>query len=189
MRGQARFASHVRGWLVAGGLGLLGGYLVGLGMTGAHTDARWPALAGLVLGVVGSLAAPTRQVLVASCGAGVAVVAAVAKIVAYQYQCGRWPITDEFTIAHYGTATQATMRAAVMLGVSLGVPCLVAAVLVTVARRRSSHGFRPVEDEVPEERRATQTRCPQRYGVRHFSPHARTKVEGRSLTECDADAG
>ncbi len=138
MNCQGRFVDHLRGWLVAGGLGLLAGYLVGMGVMGSYTHVQWPALAGFVIGVASSLAAPTRQVLVALCGGGVAVVAAVAKIVFVQLQCGRWPIPDEFTVAHYGTATQATMRAAVMLCVLIGVPCLIGAILVAAAKRRCS---------------------------------------------------
>jgi len=138
MRFQARFADHVRGWLVAGGLGLLAGYLVGLGAMGNYTHVKWPALAGLVIGVASSIAAPTRQILVAFCGGSITVVAAVVTIVFIQFQRGRWPITDEFTIAHYGTATQATLRAAIMLSVPIGVPCMIAAILVVVAKRRYS---------------------------------------------------
>ncbi len=136
MQGRDGDASHVRGWLVAGGLGLVGGSLVGA--TGAHAHAMWAVSAGLVIGVASSLAAPTRRVLVAFCGAGLAVVAGVATIVAVEYQSGRWPITDEFTIAHYGTTAQAILRAAVLLGVLVGVPCVLAAVLVAVAKRRPS---------------------------------------------------
>jgi len=139
MRSQARLVSHVRGLLVATGGGLLAGYLIGVGAMGSYTHARWPALAGLVLGMASSLAAPSRRVLVAFCGSSVAVVTAVTKIVLVQFQRGRWPITDEVTIAQYGTAMQATMRAAVILGVLIGIPCLIAAVLVAVAKRYSTH--------------------------------------------------
>jgi hypothetical protein len=116
--------------------------MVGLGMMGAYTHVMWPALAGLVIGVASSVAAPRRQILVASCGGGIAVVAAVAAIVSIQFQRGRWPITDEFTFAPYGTATQATLRVAIMLCVVVGVPCLIAAILVAVAKRRYSWAAR-----------------------------------------------
>ena len=151
MHGKARFASQVRGWLVAAGLGLLAGYLVGLGMMGAYTHVQWPALAGFVIGVASSLAAPTRPILVALCGGGIAVVAAAAKIVSVQFQRGRWPITDEFTVAHYGTATQATLRAAVMMCVLVGVPCLTAAILVAVTKRR----YRSSAEQAAAEEAAT----------------------------------
>jgi len=109
---------------------------VGLGGMGTYTHTKWPALAGLVIGVASSIAAPTRQILVAFFGGSIAVVAAVVTIVSIQFQLGRWPITDEFTIAQYGTATQATLRAAIMLSALIGVPCLIAAILVAVAKRR-----------------------------------------------------
>lgn len=144
MSGDARSLDRARGWLVAGALGGLAGYAVGAGATGAYADARWPALAGLVLGVVASLGAPTRRVLVASFAGGVAVAVAVAVIVSARYRSGDWPITDELAIAQYGTAAQATLRAAALLGVGLGVPCLMAAALVAaVGRRRGSDLSRP----------------------------------------------
>jgi hypothetical protein len=151
MHGQARFADHVRGWLVAGGLGLFAGFLVGLGGMGTYTHVRWPALAGLVIGVASSVAAPTRRILVAFCGGGITVVAAVVTTVSIQVHRGRWPITDEFTVAHHGTTTQATLRAAIMLGVLIGVPCMMAAVLVAVAKRCDRAGARQaaVPDAAP----------------------------------------
>jgi len=139
MRSQTASVNHVGGLLVAAGSGLLAGYLVGLGMMGAYTHAKWPALAGLVVGVASSLAAPSRQVLVAFCGGSVAVVAAVAEIVLVQLYRGCWPIADEVTLAQYGTATQATMRAAAILGVLIGGPCLIGAALVAVAKHRVAH--------------------------------------------------
>ncbi len=136
MSGKVRFASDARGWLFAVGLGVLTGCLVGSGAMDSYTHAQWPALAGIVLGMAIPLAAPARPVRLAFCGASVAVVAAVAMIVSGQLQSGRWPIADEVAVALYGTATQAAMRAAVILGVLLGAPCLIGAALVDVVRRR-----------------------------------------------------
>ncbi len=152
MQCQTRFADHVRGWLIAGGLGLLAGYLVGLGGMGTYSHVKWPALAGIVIGVASSIAVPTHQILVALCGAVVTVVAAVVTIVSIQFQQGRWPMTDAFTVAHYGSTTPATMRAAVMLGVLVGVPCLSAAILVAVAKRRcglAAHQAAPADAVSP----------------------------------------
>lgn len=122
--------------IVLGCGGLLLGSLVGLGMTEGYTHARWPTAAGFVLGVVGALAAPARRVLVAGCGGGLAALAAVVTIVCLRYAGGHWPLTDEVAIAQYGTAAQATLRAAAGLGVLIGTPCLLAAVLVTAIQRR-----------------------------------------------------
>ncbi len=105
-------------------------------MTAGYTHAGWPAAAGFALGVVGALAAPARRVLVAGCGGGLAVLAAVVTIVSLRYASGDWPLTDEVAVAQYGTAAQATLRAAAGLGVLIGIPCLIAAVLVAVLRRR-----------------------------------------------------
>jgi len=139
MRSQARSLDHVGGLLVVAGSGLLAGCLVGMGAMGSYTHAKWPALAGFVVGMASSLAAPTRKVLVAFCGGSVAVVAAVTEIVLVQLRRGYWPITEEVAIAQYGTAAQATMRAAVILGVLIGIPCLISAALVAVAKDRVAH--------------------------------------------------
>ena len=139
MRSQARSLDHVGGLLVVAGSGLLAGCLVGMGAMGSYTHAKWPALAGFVVGMASSLAAPTRKVLVAFCGGSVAVVAAVTEIVLVQLRRGYWPIPEEVAIAQYGTAAQATMRAAVILGVLIGIPCLISAALVAVAKDRVAH--------------------------------------------------
>lgn len=149
MHAPARPALHIRGWLVAGGVGILAGYLVGWGATGAYTNGWWPAVAGMALGVVGCLAAPARQVLVALCGAAVAVVTAVATMAAVPYQSGFWPITDDFRIAHFGSTTQAIMRGTVIYGALIGIPCLLAAALAPATKRRHSWPAQhaPVPDE------------------------------------------
>ncbi len=121
----------------AAGLGSILGGLVGLGMTSAFAHAHWPVLAGSILGLTCSLAAPARPVLVAHCGACAAVVSAVVTMVAVQVRRGHWPITDDVAIAQYGTTTLAILRAAVFLGVLIGIPCLIAACWVAVARRRA----------------------------------------------------
>jgi hypothetical protein len=136
MHAQAGPVILIRGWLVAGGLGALAGSLVGFWATEGYTHAQWPVLAGFALGVVGSLVAPTRPVLVALCGAAVAVVTAVTTMAAVHYQNGFWPITDEFRIAHFGSTTQAIMRAVVLYGAMIGIPCLLAAVLLAATERR-----------------------------------------------------
>jgi len=105
MRNEKSLLSHIRGVVVAAGFGLLAGYLVGVGTMGSYTHAVWPALAGLAVGAASSLATPRRKVLVAFGRGCIAVVAAVATIVHIQFQSGRWPITDEFTIMHYGSTT------------------------------------------------------------------------------------
>lgn len=116
MHAQARPALHITGWLVAGGVGILAGYLVGWGATGAHTNGWWPAVAGMA---------------------------------AVPYQSGFWPITDDFRIAHFGSTTQAIMRGTVIYGALIGIPCLLAAVLVPATKRRHSWPAQhaPVPDE------------------------------------------
>ncbi len=143
MRSQAKLVRHLGGLFVATGGGLLAGYLVALGAMGSYTHVKWPVLAGFLLGTLSSLTAPSRQVLVALCGGSVAVVAAVVKIVLVQFQSGYWPITDEFTIAVYGTATQATMRIAVILGIAIVIPCLLAATLIALAKKLCTPTDRP----------------------------------------------
>ncbi|MCA8974830.1 MAG: hypothetical protein KDC98_08910 [Planctomycetes bacterium] len=74
----------------------------------------------------------------------VAVAAAVATIASVQHQHGRWPIADAVRIAQYGTTTQAIVRLALMLGVFIGTPCLIAAALVAVPKRpQRSHPPHP----------------------------------------------
>jgi len=142
MRNQATAANHSRGSLVALGGGLLAGYLVGMGTMGSYTHAIWPVLAGCGLGITCALAAPSRHLLFAFCGGSIAVATAVTEIVLVQSQRGRWPITDTVTIAQYGSATQAALRAAVLLGVLIGIPCLIAAAVVAVAKHRDTHANR-----------------------------------------------
>jgi len=138
MRSQKRIPGHIRGAVVAAGFGLLAGYLVGVGMMGSYKHAMWPVLAGLVAGMAGSLAAPRRRVPVAFGGGCIAMLAAVATIVHIQFRSGRWPIADEFTLTHYGSAMQAAARTAVILGVLIGIPCLMTAALVALARHRAA---------------------------------------------------
>ena len=139
MRKRETLANHGRVFLVAMGSGLLAGYLVGMGMMGSYTHAIWPVLAGFVLGMANALAATRRHVLVAFCGGSVAVAAAVTEVVLVQFLRGRWPINDAVTIAQYGTATQAAMRAAVILGVLIGIPCLIAAAVIAFAKHRDAY--------------------------------------------------
>ncbi|NLW86511.1 MAG: hypothetical protein GXY38_06520 [Planctomycetes bacterium] len=135
MHNQAELAGHLSGFLVAIVGGLLAGYVVGLGMMGSYTHVKWPIVAGLLIGTFTSLTAPSRQVLVSFCGGSVAVVTAVVKIIAVQFQSGYWPITDKYTIAMYGDATQATMRIAVILSIAIVIPCLLAAALTALIKR------------------------------------------------------
>lgn len=117
-------------------LGLLAGSLVGAAATGGYAHASWPILAGMTLGVFGYLAAPARKVIVALCGAAVAVVTAVATMAAIHYGSGSWPIIDEFRIAHYGSATHAIIRSTLIYCVLMGAPCLLVGVLVAATKRR-----------------------------------------------------
>ncbi|MBC8327183.1 MAG: hypothetical protein H8E31_00375 [Planctomycetes bacterium] len=123
----------------------LAGGLVGAGATGSFPHALWPVLAGAAVGAVCALAAARRRMLLALGGSAVAVGAAVATIVWIQLRRGHWPILDEFTREHYGGATQAALRAAVLLAVLIGLPSLLAAAAVSLAkgapgrRRRLRH--------------------------------------------------
>ena len=143
MRSQEKIIRLLGGFLVATGGGLLVGYLVALGAMGSYAHVKWPVLAGFLLGMLSSLMAPNRPVLAAFCGGSVAVVTAVLKIVLVQFQSGYWPINDEFTIAMYGTATQATMRIAIILGISIVIPCLLATDLIAIAKRLCTRTDRP----------------------------------------------
>lgn len=88
------------------------------------------------MGLCCGLGSRARSGLVALCAAIVAVVAAVMTIAAVQLQNGRWPIVDAGAVAQYGTSAQAALRAAVILGLLVGAPCLITAGMVTIARRR-----------------------------------------------------
>ncbi|KAA3609134.1 MAG: hypothetical protein DWQ01_09960 [Planctomycetota bacterium] len=139
MNSRRGHQNQARGWLVAVGLGLMAGYWVGVGMMGTYTHAAWPALAGLILGIACSLAAPRRPLLISFCGSSIAVGVAVAKVALTQVHRGHWPITDQAILAHYGTATEATLRAAVILGVLMGIPCLLTTAMVSLVKQRRAY--------------------------------------------------
>lgn len=71
-----------------------------------------------------------------------------------QFQSGHWPITDEFTIAMYGAETQAIMRVAVIYGISIVIPYLVAAALIALANQPSL-----LTDRAPAHRLSTPPGC------------------------------
>jgi hypothetical protein len=138
MHAEAKPASHIRGWLVASGLGLLAGALPCMGGTGAGTQVHWLALAGFALGIACAYLAPAREVLATMWGTVAAVATAVAMMAAAHYQSGFWPIADEVRIVQYGSTAQALVRVVVLLGGVVGVPSLLAAGLVAAARRRAA---------------------------------------------------
>jgi hypothetical protein len=128
---------HWRGWVVAAGLGVVVGLLLGAGINASYTHGKWPILAGILVGIVGALATRSHLVLV-SLGAGAVVTfTSVAMVVIHQWRIGHWPIMDEFTIEHYGTATMAAMRLAVALLFLVCVPCLIAIAVATFVGRFS----------------------------------------------------
>jgi len=72
--------------------------------------------------------------LVAFGGGSVAVIASVTTMALVQLHRGHWPITDEFTLVVYGSAAQATVRMAVILTIIMGLPCVAAAAVITLAK-------------------------------------------------------
>ena len=127
-------AGYITGWIVVIGLGLVAGWLLGVGTMGSHPQLRWPVLAGLGLGVTSALVVRPRPMLAAVASSSIAVLAAVSVIWATQVSRGFWPITDDFTIGHYGTSAQATMRAAATLLFLVVAPSVTAAVGVALVR-------------------------------------------------------
>ncbi len=126
----------LRGWFFAMACGLISGCFIGVGMSGAYAHAIWPISAGIVMGLVSALVARSCPVLVAL-GSGVVVaITSVAIVALDQYRSGHWPITDEFTIVHYGTAGMAVVRLTVILLVLVCVPCVVSAAVAALAKRR-----------------------------------------------------
>jgi hypothetical protein len=91
---------------------------------------------GGVLGGAAGLPSGGRWWLRALLAAALATAAVTGVLVWIQYARGDWPITDEFTRAHYGGTAMAVRRTAVFLGGLIGVPCLLAAAAVRGARRR-----------------------------------------------------
>jgi hypothetical protein len=140
IRTQASSSSlrHWRGWAVAAGCGLVVGFLLGAGLNASYTHGKWPVLAGLVVGIVGALATRSYPVRVSLGASVLAVMTSVLMVVIHQRRIGYWPITNESTIEHYGTATMATMRLAVALLFLVCVPCLVASGVAALARRRAA---------------------------------------------------
>jgi hypothetical protein len=118
--------------------GVVIGLLLGTGMSGGYTHGRWAIIAGLVMGVIGALAARSYRVLVALGGGSVVVLASVVIIVLHQRRLGYWPITDETTIELYGTGMMATVRIAMVLWCLVCVPCGIAAAVTAFAKRRES---------------------------------------------------
>lgn len=118
------------------GCSMLAGVLLGFGMMGDYTHFMWPLLAGLAIGVTGALTARSHPVFLSLLGGNIAVMASVITIVSLQHLRGRWPITDEWTIQHYGTTESAILKCGITLFVLILVPCFMAALIVVLARRQ-----------------------------------------------------
>jgi len=146
MQEQRRRCRHATGWIAAIGFGLITGCLVGLGLVGSYSHVRWPLLAGLGLGVAIALAVRERPVLAAAACSSVAVLTAMSTVGCVQVGRGNWPVSDESTIAHYGTASQALLRLALALFALVVVPCVVAAFTAAFVRRRAGPRARSVRE-------------------------------------------
>lgn len=129
-----------KGWFVAVACGLVVGLVLGIGMCASHSHVGWSVAAGVVVGVVGALAARSRPVLVAL-GIGVIVVlTSVLTVTFYQGRIGNWPPLNQNMdmIEHYGTPEQALLRITAILLAAVGIPCGLTAAMTAWVKRHTA---------------------------------------------------
>jgi hypothetical protein len=138
--GSSVHPSDWKGWLVAGGCGLVVGWVLGVGMNASYTHIGWMAGAGVVVGVVSALAARSSPVVVALGGGVIAALTSVLTMTLLLWRSGRWPLRQENAdmIDQYGTPEQAVLRITVIALVAVCVPCAVAAAITAFAKRRAT---------------------------------------------------
>jgi hypothetical protein len=130
-------STRPRRWVFALGCGFVAGLLLGVGMIGAFSHIKWAIFAGLAVGVASGLIVRSFAMLAALAGGIIAVVTCMSVVVLYQVRVGHWAITDEQTLEHYGSATQAVLRVGLILLPVVCVPCAASAVLASFVKRRA----------------------------------------------------